>query len=302
MDEQIRTSPTQSDQSVSKSGTARKSVGIDDGKSASVPVTQSVKTAVSVDAEASDLAPKRSADDLLDELYNSIDEAPKEVSTAVSHTPKKRSRRSRSKKRAPRSRKSVIRNKPTILTFRVLENQLGKARCQLVLCNISERSLHFKLKSGTGSCVEAVPFGNAHIAPHSQVRLTLTWSKPEVYTSWKDAPLPKLLLITKFLDGESEEDHSTTHTRLMARISLSRTCSSADPPVEQLLLDAVGKPTDPQREVAITPPQPLSSETVKDPSTGNALADFVNGLTDRGLCVLIVILAVIVMIFAGGRK
>ncbi|PIO68965.1 hypothetical protein TELCIR_09233 [Teladorsagia circumcincta] len=62
----------------------------------------------------------------------------------------------------------------TVLTFRAIVDRPHVARVQLLLCNISDRALYFKLKSNVGSNVSALPAGNAEIPPHSQVRLILT--------------------------------------------------------------------------------------------------------------------------------
>ena len=70
-----------------------------------------------------------------------------------------------------------------------------------------------------------------------------------------------------------------------------RWCSGANPPVEQLLLDAGQN----QGEERLD--EPRNEEII-----GHMLADFVNHLSDRGICALILILAVCVLVFTGGRR
>uniref|UniRef100_A0A0K0DHX1 DUF667 domain-containing protein n=1 Tax=Angiostrongylus cantonensis TaxID=6313 RepID=A0A0K0DHX1_ANGCA len=160
------------------------------------------------------------------------------------------------KTQTPVSGGSIRRNiKATVLTFRVIVDRPNMARVQLLLCNISDRALYFKLKSNVGSNVSVRPFSSSiisvlrgiydtcdgEIPPHAQVRLVLTWTRPSNYQHWRDVPSPKLLITTRFMDAKSDSDASTTSIRLIARVSTTKTCHASNPPVEQLLLDAVGK-------------------------------------------------------------
>ena len=116
-----------------------------------------------------------------------------------------------------RQKPTAKQTKPTVLKFEAVQEQPRTAKCQLVLCNISDRVLHFRLKSSSGSNIVSVPFANGHIAPHAQIRLTLTWSRAEKYKSWVGIPPPKLILTTKFLDVSPEESE-LTHTRIVVYI------------------------------------------------------------------------------------
>ncbi|ETN86376.1 ABC transporter, ATP-binding protein [Necator americanus] len=179
---------------------------------------------------------------------------------------------------------SIKRNiKATVLTFRAIVDRPYVARVQLLLCNISDRALYFKLKSN------ALPAGSAQIAPHAQVRLVLTWTRPPQYEHWRDVPPPKLLIVTKFLDSSSKADSSQTSIRLIARVSSTKTCYASNPPVEQLLLDAVGKTESMEVSSVVqdagvrTPEKSQDLQSVRAADASNNLADFLNGLTDRGL-------------------
>lgn len=193
--------------------------------------------------------------------------------------------------------KSLKRNiKATVLTFRAIVDRPHVARVQLLLCNISDRALYFKLKSNVGSNVSALPAGNAEIPPHAQVRLILTWTRPPQYDHWRDVPPPKLLIVTKFMDDTTgDNDASATSIRLIARVSSSKTCFASNPPVEQLLLDAVGKSENMEVSTVMHEGTPRTSDRSQDQvapgaKTGKDLADFLNGLDDRGLLILILIL------------
>ncbi|KAK6029661.1 ABC transporter, ATP-binding protein [Ostertagia ostertagi] len=182
----------------------------------------------------------------------------------------------------------------TVLTFRAIVDRPHVARVQLLLCNISDRALYFKLKSNPGSNVSALPAGNAEIPPHSQVRLILTWTRPPHFEHWRDVPPPKLLIVTRFLDSTSDSDASQTAIRLIARVSASKTCFASNPPIEQLLLDAAGKADMEVSSVVHegTPRTPVKSEdqVSHGVQTGKDVADFLNAVDDRGLLILILIL------------
>ncbi|VDM60798.1 unnamed protein product [Angiostrongylus costaricensis] len=204
------------------------------------------------------------------------------------------------KTQTPVSGGSVRRNiKATVLTFRVIVDRPNMARVQLLLCNISDRALYFKLKSNVGSNVSALPSGDGEIPPHAQVRLVLTWTRPSNYQHWREVPSPKLLITTRFMDSKSDSDASTTSIRLIARVSTSKTCHASNPPVEQLLLDAVGKTEN--MEVSS-----VMHDTVHTPDKGHEtrphdesqaaatnVASMLNGLDDRGLFILVLILLTI---------
>ncbi|EYB89906.1 hypothetical protein Y032_0226g2769 [Ancylostoma ceylanicum] len=178
-------------------------------------------------------------------------------------------------------------------------NGAGKSTLLKLLCSdvmptdgLIRRHSHVKI----GRYHQALPAGSAQIAPHAQVRLILTWTRPPQYEHWRDVPPPKLLIVTKFLDSTNEADSSQTSIRLIARVSSTKTCYASNPPVEQLLLDAVGKTENMEVSSVVheagsrTPEKSDEAQPQKAADTGNGLADFLNGLTDRGLLVLILIL------------
>ncbi|EYB89905.1 hypothetical protein Y032_0226g2769 [Ancylostoma ceylanicum] len=171
-------------------------------------------------------------------------------------------------------------------------NGAGKSTLLKLLCSdvmptdgLIRRHSHVKI----GRYHQALPAGSAQIAPHAQVRLILTWTRPPQYEHWRDVPPPKLLIVTKFLDSTNEADSSQTSIRLIARVSSTKTCYASNPPVEQLLLDAVGKTENMEVSSVVheagsrTPEKSDEAQPQKAADTGNGLADFLNGLTDRGL-------------------
>ncbi|KAL6726607.1 hypothetical protein Aduo_008562 [Ancylostoma duodenale] len=171
-------------------------------------------------------------------------------------------------------------------------NGAGKSTLLKLLCSdvmptdgLIRRHSHVKI----GRYHQALPAGSAQIAPHAQVRLILTWTRPPQYEHWRDVPPPKLLIVTKFLDSANEADSSQTSIRLIARVSNTKTCYASNPPVEQLLLDAVGKTENMEVSSVVhesgsrTPERSHEAQPQRVADTGNSIADFLNGLTDRGL-------------------
>ncbi|CAI2348668.1 unnamed protein product [Caenorhabditis sp. 36 PRJEB53466] len=149
--------------------------------------------------------------------------------------------------------------KATLLTFQAVRNKLDQARVQLLLCNISDRDIFVKLRCNSNSNVTALPASSGHIAPKSQMRILLNWKMPDGVGQWSELPMPKILLTTYFM-GEKTNDEAPTNTRLMARVSTSKQCDPDNSPIEQLLLDAVGKDT------AVTGATPSTPNTAVPPT------------------------------------
>ncbi|EFO23981.1 hypothetical protein LOAG_04504 [Loa loa] len=132
---------------------------------------------------------------------------------------------------------SPRRRKATLLHF-VPTNELPDvARVQLLLSNISERPLQFKLKSEPGPNISALPSARGHISAHGSAKCTLTWRREANVEKWSDAQRPKMLLVLDFLRDKLENEKRTL-TRLIGKVVSGQTCDADKPPVEQLMLDA----------------------------------------------------------------
>uniref|UniRef100_A0A7E4V8V9 MSP domain-containing protein n=1 Tax=Panagrellus redivivus TaxID=6233 RepID=A0A7E4V8V9_PANRE len=146
---------------------------------------------------------------------------------------------SESGKRGKKGRKLV---QATELRFQVIENRLTVARVALLLCNISDRPLFYKLKTDVQDSLSALPSATGHIAARGSSRVVLSWNRPKDANDWANVSFPKLLLVTKFLDGnKASSGRDVTSTRLIASIDTSSKCQADRPPLEQLMLDAVSK-------------------------------------------------------------
>uniref|UniRef100_A0A1I7ZDU8 ABC transporter domain-containing protein n=1 Tax=Steinernema glaseri TaxID=37863 RepID=A0A1I7ZDU8_9BILA len=184
------------------------------------------------------------------------------------------------------------RRKATQLRFTKILGRTDVARVQLLLCNISDRPLYYKLKSNSGSNVSALPSGSGHIAARGSARCVLTWHRPAQYATWGELDPPKMLLITRFLDGNNGLTNDVTSTRLLARVASSGSCSASNPPVEQLLLDAVSKSINPgaeSNEMNIT-------KATADENT-NSVDDFIDYLNRLNPSALAFLIAVIFLLF-----
>ncbi|KAI6204785.1 hypothetical protein M3Y94_00716900 [Aphelenchoides besseyi] len=180
----------------------------------------------------------------------------------------------------------------TELRFVMVHGRPDVARVQILLCNISDRPLFFKLKSNAGSRVSALPSGSGHIASRGSARLVLSWSRPSNVSKWSEVPEPKLLLITRFLNKENDISNDLTSTRLLAHVASKGFCPASQPPIEQLLLDAVSKPMDDgnlSAEMSISKAQ--APEDIEQ--TQSSINDFINQLTPQQLAILIACLLVL---------
>uniref|UniRef100_A0A0R3RFY9 MSP domain-containing protein n=1 Tax=Elaeophora elaphi TaxID=1147741 RepID=A0A0R3RFY9_9BILA len=115
----------------------------------------------------------------------------------------------------------------TLLHFAPTNELPDVARVQLLLSNISERPLKFKLKSEPGIDISALPSAKGYINAHGSTKCTLTWRREANVEKWSDAKQPKMLLILDFLHDKMKNEKHTL-TRLIGK-----------PPIEQLMLDAV---------------------------------------------------------------
>ncbi|KAI6209994.1 hypothetical protein M3Y96_00280100 [Aphelenchoides besseyi] len=185
-----------------------------------------------------------------------------------------------------RSTKRRPQNNATELLFVRVRDRPEVARIQVLLCNISDRPLFFKLKANAESHISALPSGSGHIAPRGSARVVLSWSRPSNVSNWPEEP--KLLLITRFLNKENDISNDLTCTRLLARVA----SKASEPPIEQLLLDAVSKPMEDgnlSAEMSISKAQvPEDTE-----QTHSSVNDFINQLTSQQLAILIACLFVL---------
>uniref|UniRef100_A0A915EP56 MSP domain-containing protein n=1 Tax=Ditylenchus dipsaci TaxID=166011 RepID=A0A915EP56_9BILA len=131
--------------------------------------------------------------------------------------------------------------KDTELHFLPVRGRTDIARVQLLLSNISDRSLHYKLKCSSHGNISALPSSSGQIQAKSTSRITLTLHRPENCPGWAMVKKPKMLLVTTFNDADQKQSKAdVTSTRLVA-VVLSEKIERTESPIEQLLLDAVSK-------------------------------------------------------------
>jgi|UniRef100_A0AC35GNA9 hypothetical protein len=139
----------------------------------------------------------------------------------------------------------------TELRFQCIEGRPSVARVAVLLCNISDRPLYYKFKTDTMDLLSALPSATGHIAARGSSRVVLTWQRPKAAKTWHNVSPPKLLLVTRFLDsGGIARD--TTSTRLIAYMDSAFSCQSDNPPIEQLMLDALSKSAGNDHEITVT--------------------------------------------------
>ncbi|KHN78840.1 hypothetical protein Tcan_15762 [Toxocara canis] len=142
---------------------------------------------------------------------------------------------------ALRTSRSASPNRPpkaaTQVMFKSIDNRPDAARVQLILCNISDRTVFFRLRCSANAHVSALPSGSGRIGPRSSTRVILTWRRPKTVQRWFMAPRPRMVLLTRYAKS-TNRPAETSSTRLIGYICEREFCTATSPPTTQLLLDA----------------------------------------------------------------
>lgn len=192
---------------------------------------------------------------------------------------------------------SPRRRKATLLHFASINNRPDVARVKLLLSNISNRMLQFKLKCEPGANISALPSAKGQIDGHGSAICILTWRREKTAGSWSDAQQPKMLLILDFL-GTKNKNTKRTLTRLIGKVRPGQQCEPLRPPIEQLMLDAASErsPKSSSREpgpkkphVSGQQPEKMVDE-VKPKSLVQSVTDWFNQQSNETLIVLVLLL------------
>ncbi|KAI6229719.1 hypothetical protein M3Y99_01147300 [Aphelenchoides fujianensis] len=183
----------------------------------------------------------------------------------------------------------------TELRFVKVHGRSNLARVQLLLCNISDRPIFWKLKA-SNSDISALPSGQGHLAAHASSRCVLSWHRAAHVAKWEEAAKPKLLLVTRFLNAQNEHTDDVTSVRLLAYVAPTGSCPATNPPVEQLLLDAVSKPKEEggEQNDEMSIRKAMSPEKIEQQKL-SPLTEFIVGLTPQQLWILLLCFAVLLM-------
>ncbi|OZC07238.1 hypothetical protein X798_05763, partial [Onchocerca flexuosa] len=166
------------------------------------------------------------------EISTSTDRSPKmsvsrimrsKLSTAASSTSKDIKLDDTQMSHAPLTTSYVIksqRQKPkqaVAIYFAPMKQRPEIALTEMQLCNNADVPLLFKLRSDTISSITAAPAGSGCIPPRAEQRCFLTWRRPMHQQEQEDTKVPKLILITNFVEQEID-NNQTVETKLIARI------------------------------------------------------------------------------------
>lgn len=125
----------------------------------------------------------------------------------------------------------------TQVMFKSIDNRPDAARVQLILCNISDRTVLYRLRCSANTRVSALPSGSGRMEPRSSTRIILTWHRPKTIQKWFMAPQPRMVLLTRYARRNSRPAEVNS-TRLIGYICEQGFCTARNPPTIQLLLDA----------------------------------------------------------------
>uniref|UniRef100_A0A915AWG9 Major sperm protein n=2 Tax=Parascaris univalens TaxID=6257 RepID=A0A915AWG9_PARUN len=123
------------------------------------------------------------------------------------------------------------------IPFKIVKNHPDNAQTRLVLYNVSNRRLFFRLRGEAGGTLSVLPSSCGNIAPGGRYLCTLTWIRAAGVKTWFDANSLHILLITRFLpiDRYPEQIMSTL---FIASIVDGEFFHETDEPfVEKLSLD-----------------------------------------------------------------
>ncbi|EFO21439.1 hypothetical protein LOAG_07049 [Loa loa] len=131
------------------------------------------------------------------------------------------------------------------------------ARVKLVLYNVSERPIKYKLKCEMKTLITAEPQASGIIPAHGVGSCLLIWRRAPEISNWKDLKTTSLVMITEFEGSDDPIINEHTVTKIKCRISSSAMCSSTKPPEEYVTfkssLDSV-LPRTPNPESKVTAP------------------------------------------------
>ncbi|KAM3716187.1 Protein Ycf2 [Dirofilaria immitis] len=169
----------------------------------------------------------------------------------------------------------------TLLHFAPTKELPDVARVQLLLSNISERPLQFKLKSEPGPDISALPSAKGHIDAHGSAKCILTWRREANVDKWSNAQQPKMLLVLDFLHDKAKDEKHTL-TRLIGKVVSGQVCDSDKPPIEQLMLDAATNEYSRliSRELLLLEQAHTPKNEPEEEKNESKLEDIMNSITD----------------------
>uniref|UniRef100_A0AC34RFL8 MSP domain-containing protein n=1 Tax=Panagrolaimus sp. JU765 TaxID=591449 RepID=A0AC34RFL8_9BILA len=200
-----------------------------------------------------------------------------------------------------RSKKSRL-VQATELRFKCVQNRATVARVAVLICNISDRPLFYKFKTDAMDALSALPSATGQMAAHGSSRVVLTWHRPKD-VPWKDVNSPKLLLVTRFLDGQKQNNKDLSGTRLVAVLDPNSTCPTDSPPLEQLMLDAASRNVgDMEMTVTKTDEQAQNvvvqqESTLVTPPSQTAAETFVGSMSPLSLVVTVAALIIGLLLY-----
>ncbi|KAI1713847.1 hypothetical protein DdX_08729 [Ditylenchus destructor] len=180
----------------------------------------------------------------------------------------------------------------TPIHFAPIYGQTDVAHVNLLLSNISNQCLQFKLKCNVDDNITALPSSTGQIPAKNTTLIALTLRRPQGVTTWADMKKPKMLLLTSF-NGEdpSLKNSDVTSTRLIGVILKSKK-GRTEAPTEQLLLYPCKIETRENPEVNVT-------RTVSDPTPSEASTPHVDDqMSDASMLCIVFIVFLLLLILA----
>uniref|UniRef100_A0A915Q4G0 NB-ARC domain-containing protein n=1 Tax=Setaria digitata TaxID=48799 RepID=A0A915Q4G0_9BILA len=138
--------------------------------------------------------------------------------------------------------------RPSLFQEIFYEDCSPQSRVKLVLYNISQRPIVYKLKCEAKALITAEPNASGTIPAHGVGYCLLIWRRPPDVKNWKDIKVASIMMITEFEGSDDPNINEHTVTKIKCRISSSAVCTSANPPEEHVTFKSASDPSSSLRE------------------------------------------------------
>uniref|UniRef100_A0A0M3HW25 Major sperm protein n=1 Tax=Ascaris lumbricoides TaxID=6252 RepID=A0A0M3HW25_ASCLU len=153
-------------------------------------------------------------------------------------------------------------SKAPVVQFARVTGRPEMARLQLLLINLDEKALRFKVKIKQGCTVTALPSGVGKLDGRSSTRVLLIWRRPADIDDWSKVKPATLLVVGEYGDDDNPESKRRIVQRMNGQVSQDKECDLGNPPEERFYFGGVSTP---EKGVEATPAATLTPEVETSP-------------------------------------
>uniref|UniRef100_A0A915AGV1 MSP domain-containing protein n=1 Tax=Parascaris univalens TaxID=6257 RepID=A0A915AGV1_PARUN len=160
-----------------------------------------------------------------------------------------------------------------VVQFARVTGRPEMARLQLLLTNLDEKALKFKVKIKQGCTVTALPSGVGKLDGRSSTRVLLIWRRPVDADDWSKVKPATLLVVGEYGDDDNPESKRRVVQRM--NVSQEKECDLGNPPEERFYFGGV--PT-PEKDAEVTAAARPTSATLSPEVETSPLATAVTAV------------------------